>query len=78
MFILRPILVEMSRNLTVMNEVNNFASVNSNGHCGKSKHFALDFRILLGLDSAMLSNNWHLARALKAFPCAQLLTSNWR
>ncbi len=28
----------MSRKVTVMNEVNNFASVNF-GHCGKSKHF---------------------------------------
>ncbi len=30
--------------MTVMNEVNNFASVNF-GHCGKSKHFALDLGI---------------------------------
>ena len=37
----------MSRDVTVMNEVNNFASVNF-GHCGKSKHFALDLGISLG------------------------------
>ena len=37
----------MSRYVTVMNEVNNFASVNF-GHCGKSKHFALDLGISLG------------------------------
>ncbi len=36
----------MSRKATVMYEVNNFASVNF-GHCGKSKHFALDLRISL-------------------------------
>ncbi len=33
--------------MTVMNEVNNFASVNF-GHCEKSKHFALDLGISLG------------------------------
>ncbi len=33
----------MSRSVMVMNEVNNFASVNF-GHCGKSKHFALELR----------------------------------
>ncbi len=37
----------MSRRLTVMNEVNNFISVNF-GHCGKSKHFAFDLGISLG------------------------------
>ena len=31
----------MSRYVTVMNEINNFASVNF-GHCRKSKHVALD------------------------------------
>ncbi len=36
---IRPIFVEMSRKVTVMKEVNNFASVNF-GHCGKFKHFA--------------------------------------
>ncbi len=41
--IIRP----MSREVTVMNAVNNFASVNF-GHCEKSKHFALDLRISLG------------------------------
>ena len=43
-----PIFVEMSRKVTVMNEVNNFTSVNF-GHCGKSTHFALDLGILSGL-----------------------------
>ena len=36
----------MSRKVTVMNEINNFASVNFR-HCGKSKHFVLDLRISL-------------------------------
>ena len=31
----------MIRKVTVMNELNNFVSVIF-GHCGKSKHFALD------------------------------------
>ncbi len=30
--------------MTIMNEVNNFASVNF-GHCGNFKHFALDLGI---------------------------------
>ncbi len=34
----------ISKNVTVMNEINHFASV-SFRHCGKSKHFALDLRI---------------------------------
>ncbi len=37
----------MSRKVTVINELNNFASVNF-GHCEKSKHFALDLEISLG------------------------------
>ncbi len=61
----------MSRKVTVMNDVNNFASVNF-GHCAKSKHFALDLRISLGSKTKCLD-----------FPqCpqvtdTQLLTSNW-
>ncbi len=40
---------KMSRKVTVMDKVNNFASVNF-GHCGKSKHFALDLpRNILGI-----------------------------
>ena len=38
--------VEMSLKVTVMNEVNNFASVTF-GHCEKSKHFALEVGIFL-------------------------------
>ena len=38
----------MSRKVTLINKVNNFASVNF-GHCNaKSKHFALDLGISLG------------------------------
>ena len=43
----RPIFVEMSGKVIVLNEVNIFASVNF-GHCGKSNHIALGLGIFLG------------------------------
>ncbi len=60
--------------MTVMNEVNNFPSVNF-GHYVKSKHFALD----LGISGMFLGSK---AKCLD-FPQSpqisdmQLLTSNW-
>ncbi len=43
----------MSGKLMVMNEANNFASVNF-GSCVKSKHFALDLRTSVGSKSKCL------------------------
>ncbi len=66
--------------MTVMNEVNNFASVNF-GPCGKSKHFALDLGISLGAAPLVIFLG-SKAKCLDFPQCpqitdAQLLTSNF-
>ena len=70
----------MSRKVTVMNEVNNFASVKF-GHCGKSKQFTLNLgiywavplRILLGFTAKCL--DFPQCPDCPQITYAQLLTS---
>ncbi len=70
--IIRPIFFffffEKIRKVMVMNEINNFASVNFR-HCGKSEHFALDLGISLGVHSSK-------TKCFNFPQCPQILTSN--